>query len=252
MSFSKAIKLPDDESPKKWHNSFKIPKIPYIRVKTVDEYFALPKKEREWHGLYKVPFSLPLEWLSDEKHGWDAFYKQIKSEYPVQYFFRKWLPSLDNPLVFAFYKFIGWPLRESKYAIRLFFNPCFPRWRKVAPRHKYTDVVELVTASNFALIVDFYREEVVDGHVDWSADELHKKFYTELVAAVNWIEEERVKVEKMTDEALSKSVKNKVTKDGKFDYNATYADFDRLEEHKKQKDTEILKWFIDNREFFWT
>lgn len=251
MSFSKAIQLPDDNKPsKRW---FRIPRIPYSDARSVDQYFALPKNEREWFGLYKSPSSLPLEWFGgDGEKGWEAFRKQIKIEYPVQYLFRNWLLSMDNPLIFAYKKFIGWPLRDSKYAIKLFFNPQFPRWRKVAPRHKYIDTTELIVESNFALIVDFYREEVVDGHVDWSADDIHKKFYTELVAAVNWIEEERKKVERLTDEALSKAVKSKVMKGGKFDYHATYADFDRLEEHKKQKDTEVLKWFIDNREGFWT
>jgi hypothetical protein len=252
MSFSKAVKLPYEDKPSR--NWFKIPRIPYSDARSVDQYFALPKSEREWHGLYKLPFSLPLEWFGGEagEKGWEAFHKQIKSEYPIQHFFRNWLPSMDNPLVFAYKKFIGWPLRESKCATKLFLNPQFPRWRKVAPRHKYTDTAELIVQSNFALIVDFYREEVVDGHVDWSADDLHKKFYTELIAAVHWIEEERKKVEKLIDESLSKSVKNKVMKDGKFDFFATYADHDRLEEHKKQKDTEILVWFVNNREFFWT
>ena len=251
MSFSKAIKLPDDDKPSKsW---FKIPRIPYSDARSVDQYFALPKNEREWHGLYKSPSSLPLEWFGgDGEKGWEAFRKQIKIEYPIQYFFRNWLPSMDNPLIFAYHKFVGWPLRDSKYAFKLFFRPQFPRWRKVAPRHQYTDVTELIVESNFALIVDFYKEEVVDGWVDWSAGEDHKKFYTELIAAVNWIEEERKKVDRLIEEALTKSFENRVLKDGKFDYKSTYADHDRLEQHKKQKDTEILVWFVNNREFFWT
>ena len=137
-------------------------------------------------------------------------------------------------------------------AIRNFIKPCFPRWRNVLPRHKYGDITYVMVESNFALICDFYHEEVVKGWVDWTSDDVHKKFYTELVAAVHWIETERKKVEDLTEEALTKAVKNKIKVNGKLDYHSTYADVDRFEKHKAEKETEILKWFVDNREFFWT
>lgn len=249
-SFSKSLKLPEDHDFSK--RLFKLPKIPSIRVDNVDEYFALPKKEREWKGFYRMPYALPWELIGDEERGWDAFYTEIKKQYPIQYFFRHWLLSLDNPLVFAVKKHLQWPLRDIKWAIQNFIKPCFPRWRRVLPRHKYGDITYIMIESNFALICDFYHEEVVDGLVDWSDNDVHKKFYTELVAAVNWIETERKKVDGLIDEALTKAIGNKIKVDGKFDYKSTYADHDRLEKHKLEKETEILKWFIDNREFFWT
>lgn len=225
----------------------------YMKVNSVDEFFNLPKKEREWYGLYKKPFFLPIEFLgSGDEKGWNCFYDEIRREYPVQYFFRDWLFSMDNPIIFVYKKFISWPLRDLKYNIRRFIKPCFPRWRKVLPRHQYGDITEIVVESNFALICDFYHEEVVDGVVDWTSDDVHKKFYTELVAAVHWIETERKKVDGLIDEALTKAIGNKIKVDGKFDYKSTYADHDRLENHKNEKETEILKWFIDNKKFFWT
>lgn len=238
---TKAIKLSDDfKSNRQWFNF----KIPYVGVNSVDEYFTLPKKEREWFGLYKKPFSLPLDFfnIADDR-GWDYFYASIRKEYPIQYFIREWIPSLDNPLIFVYKKYISWPIRDLKYAISNFISPCFLRWRNVLPRHKYSDITNLVVESNFALICDFYHEEVVDGCVDWSDNDEHKKFYTELVAAVHWIEHERKKIDEFIEEALIKAVKNKIK---------TYADHDRLEKHKTEKETEILKWFIDNRDFFWT
>jgi hypothetical protein len=252
-SFTKALNIPADfESSKKWFN-FKIPKPSYIKVDSVDEYFSLSKKEREWCGLYRKPWALPSELFNfnDEK-GWGFFYDEIKKQYPIQYFFREWLISTDNPLVFAFKRYIQWPIRELRYSVRLFFNPCFPRWRKVLPRHKYSDITEMVTESNFALICDFYHEEVINGFVDWESHDNHKKFYDELVTNVTWIEVERIKIDKLAEEALSKAVKNKIKTNGEFDFHATYEDHDRLEKHKSEKETEILKWFIENREFFWT
>ena len=251
MKISKAIKLFDDSKLSgKWFN---FNKIPYVKVDSVDEYFNLSKGEREWCGLYRKPYALPWEFPSSEdEKGWNYFYESLRKEYPIQYFIREWIPSLDNPLLFAYKKYVSWPIHGIKYAISNFISPCFPRWRKVLPRHKYSDITELVVESNLALICDFYHEEVVDGCVDWSDNDEHKKFYTELVANVHWIEHERNKIDKMKDEALTKAVNNRIKTNGEFDYAKTYADHDRLEKHKTEKETEILKWFIDNRDFFWT
>lgn len=247
MSFSEAISLSANI---RWIKR----QFDFLRidVQSVNEYFDRTKAEREWFGLYKTPFALPLEWLCSGEAGWKEFHSRIRQQYPIQYFFREWLFSLDNPVVYAFSKFLKWPLRDLKYNVRNVIKPCFPRWRKSAPRHVFTDGTHLIVESNFALILDFYYEEVINAYIDWSADETYKKFYEELVANVKWIEDERKKIEELSTEALSRSLKNKILKEGKVDYDETYTDYLRLEQHKKQKETEILKWMIDNRDFFWT
>jgi hypothetical protein len=224
-----------------------------INVKSVDDYFSLPKNEREYFGLYKKPFMLPWEHIGiGVEKGWDHFYDHIRKEYPIQYFIREWIPSMDNPLIYAYKKYISCPIREMKYTLSNFISPCFPRWRKVLPRHKYSDIANVMVESNLALICDFYHEEVIDGNIDWGHNEEHKKFYTELVENVNWIEHERHKIDRMMREALTEAVKNKIKKNEKNDYFETYADYNNLEKHKIDKETEIIKWFIDNRDFFWT
>ena len=223
-------------------------KIPHIRVESVDEYFLLPKTKREYKGFYKVPYGLPVDWdNSSLLGGWNEFYKRIQAEYPIQYFFREWLPSLDNPIVFWWHKFIVWPLRDFNWATKNFIKPCFPRWRKVLPRHKYSDITYVLPKSIFALICDFYHEEVVDGFVDWESDEIHKKFYQEIILAVDWIEKERKVLDEQLQEHLSTATKNR-----HLDYEERYKEYRKLEQQIKDKETEILKWSIDNREFFWT
>ncbi len=230
-------------------------KVPYVQssVSSVEEYFNLPLSEREWHGFYRKPRSLPIEWLSPDLIGWNAFHEEISKQYPIQYFFREYLTSTDNPVVFCFKKWLSWPLRDFKYAVKLFFKPRFPRWRKVLPRHKYSDMTQTVVEANFAMLLDFYYEEVVDGFVNWESDDVHKTFFDKLKEHVNWIEKERKEQDTLMSEALSSASQNKVyTAEKRLDYHKTYEEYNRLEQQIKDKETEILQWMINNRDFFWT
>ena len=235
-------------------NKFRFHGLPQIKVNTVDDYFSLPKNEREKFGLYLLPFALPFTFFNKEEKtkGWKEFYAQLKKEYPIQYFFREWMFSYKNPV----YSFINtkliWPVKEMKGNLYRFLNPFHPRWRKVLPRHKYIDITELVIDSNFALILDFYHEEVKQGIVDWKSDDRHKKFHKELLNAVKWIEKDRINHLDKIDKAISLATKTPVMKRGKYDYLATYKEHNKLEDELKNKDTKILTWFIENRDFFWT
>lgn len=219
-----------------------------VKVNSAEEYFALPKQDREVHGFYRIPCALPWERMETSDNGWNAFYERIKKNYPVQYFFRRWLPSLDNPLVLVFSRYIKWPLTELKYNIIRWIKPVHPRWRKSLPRHKYADISELIVESNFAFIRDFYHEEIVSGWVDWESDELHKTFYDKIIEYVNWIEKERTKIEAAYWEALEVSTKDTES----TSYSVKYAKPNEIEALKISKETEILTWLIDNRSHFWT
>lgn len=225
-------------------------RIPYSSARSVEEYFSLPSSEREWHGFYKLPFALPSELFNKKEKGWDCFYVQIKKEYPIQYFLRSWLLSLDNPVWYFLQMYVVWPLRELKYNIIRFITPYFPRWRKVLPRHKYGDITWLVVKSNFALICDFYWEEVIDGIVDWEGTQEHSKFYEELTAHVAWIENKQTELDTTIREEIQKAVESR--ENSELGFTARYSEVIRLEKVKFDKETEILKWFIDNRTYFWT
>ena len=228
-----------------------------VFVDSVNEYFSLPKEKREIFGLYKTPFALPLDlnyFIKDTKDtkGWTFFYNEIKKHYPIQWFFRHWLLSYGNP-IYAFFKKISYKAFDLKWKVKNYLKPNYPRWRKSLKRHEYKDICSLIEDSNFNLILDFYYGEVVDGWVDWQADEQHKKFYTELLENVRWIEKEKLQKEKEYSKALSYATDNPIFDNkGKLDYISTYRHVHFIEDSLKNKTTEILKWFCENRHFFWT
>ncbi len=223
--------------------------VPSIKVSCVDEYFALPKSEREWFGFYKLPVALPWELIPNRpnERGWDSFYEQISKEYPIQYFFRRWCFSADNPIFWVYRMYLWWPLRNFYYATKRWCKPLHPRWRACLPRHEYCDISELIARSNYALIQDFYWEEMVDGFVDWDGDDQHKEFYKQIKGYVEWIEKNLPKLKEDCSNALIKASESKET-----DYKTKYAEFNRLEKVIYDKETEILEWLANNRGFFWT
>lgn len=221
-------------------------KIKSANVHTLEEYFLLPKAEREWYGFYMRPYALEWDFMDDCK-GWTAFYNKIRKEYPLQWFFREWLFSYENPIyrVFSNIRHSFWDL---KYAVKNFINPNFPRWRNTLPRHKYADASSLIVEANFNLILDFYYGEVVDGCVDWQSDDKHSTFYNELKMNVEWIETGRKTHQEKIEEALSMSFKDKA----KEDHNERYKMYDELNTQLEDRETAILKWMITNRGFFWS
>ena len=226
--------------------------LKYIEVSSVDEYFALPKSGRELYGLYRKPFALPMDRPSflgggtSKQKGWNVWEKEIKRLYPLQWFVREWCFSWENP-VYSFFKGFYFDYREKKYAIKRFIKPFYPRFRKSMPRHKYTDVCEAFRKVNFALLLDFWYDEMVDGIVNWNDNPLHKAFFNRVKAAVRYIEVERPALEKKSDTALTVATKKK-----KGTFNERYAKHDAIEQKIKQKDTDLLVWMMQNREMFWT
>ena len=230
--------LPNIKIPSK-----KILSSPRGKVSTSEEYFALPKEQREKHGFYLSPVALRVnfsdvtseKWLSE----WDVFRAEIKKRYPIQWFFREWFLSHSNPL-YALYRNLCWYYRDVKFAIQNFLKPSFPRWRKTLPRHKFSDLTWLVIESNFNLLLDFWHEEVVDGFVNWHSEENHKNFYNQLKANVRWIEKTREGLIKKADKVLTSSAKNK------------YKKYEEIEQEIDEKEAEIVKWMVDNKKFLWT
>lgn len=252
-SFSKAIKFNEVFEPSLWSKFKK--NFSISEVRTAEQFFNLPKAEREFYGFYKVPCALPSDIFESNPTtlGWEYYWEEIKKQYPIQYFFRHWILSLDNPLIFAWHDLVCWPLRDFKWKAKLFFKPVCPRWRNVLPRHEYSDIASLVVKSNFALILDFYYEEVVNGIIDWQDDQTHKKFYKELVKNVEWIEKTSKEWDDQYSKFLTEASKNPTyNKKGHLDYRSTYGKSNALEKKIKNKETEILNWFVENRDFFWT
>lgn len=233
---------------KRLNSKFFLPKDICNSVYKFEDYKALPKEQREKHGLYLMPFGLQIdlkEFGVKRKTEWDLFYDYIRQEYPIQWFFRYWITSWNNP-VYRVLKIIYMNYQDIKYTIKRFIKPFFPRWRASCKRHQYTDITELSVKSNFALILDYWHEEVSKDLVNWNADSHSKQFYKELKSAVKYIENDRKTLEDRADKELSKATKRKGT------YEVRYKKYNQLEEDIKNKDTETLIWFINNRNYFWT
>lgn len=86
----------------------KIKLTPNLDVVSVSEYFSIPKGERTWFGLYQLPATLPIESFNGEL-GWNFFYNEIKKEFPIQWFFRYWIFSFENP-IYNSIKRIAWKI----------------------------------------------------------------------------------------------------------------------------------------------
>lgn len=231
--------------------------LPYVNVHSVQDYFDIPKSERERFGLYRKPFALPCEWLQvrtgakigvvkPDKQGWASWEAEIRRRYPIQWFLREWCFSWNNP-VYALLKTLYFSYREKKYAVKRFINPFYPRFRKSVPRHQYSDVCEILRRANFALLLDFWHDEMVDGCVDWNDNPTHKAFFKKVKAAVKYLEVQRPALEKKSDDALTVATNKKK---GTFD--ERYGKHQTLERKIAEKDTELLVWMMQNREMFWS
>jgi hypothetical protein len=220
----------------------------YIKVSSVKEYFALPKKEREWHGWYLKPYALPSELFSPKEEGWETFSKLIRKEYPIQGWFREWFLSTDN-FVYREIVFFKMRARDRWYNLRRFIFTDVPRFRKSWPRWQYKDICSAIVDCNFALICDFYHEEVVDGVVDWQADPEHQAFFNWLSESVFFIEFLLPRLEEKARLALHGAVNDK--REG-VPYEVKYKEMEELEKRIKSETDAILKKMIDFREYFWT
>lgn len=205
-----------------------------INVKSVNGYFSLPKNEREWLGFYIKPNHLPSELLTNEK-GWDFFHEQIKKQYPVQWFFREWFFSFENP-IYLFLKETRSILSKMVDKTKSIIKPFYPRWRKTLSRGEYLNSCDLFVQSSLNIIVDFYFEEASKSNFDWKYNKENEVFYEKLSSYVKWIESDRHEM---------KDIKNNFLKEKAF------SEYDDVDKKIQEKETEILKWFTDNRHFFW-
>jgi hypothetical protein len=221
--------------------------FPYVRVHDVDEYFALPKSKREKWGIYLKPLGLPCDFLDEDVKGWNHFDKEIRKQYPVQGWFREWLFSVDNP-VYWFFVPIKRNLSDVKYAIKHFIKPAHPRFHKAYPRHKWNDISYAIVSVNFAMIQDFYHEEISLDIVNWDSTPEHKKFREWLDKAIHWIEKAKPQAEKDVDVEYKKIDH----KDKSLTYEQKYGKIHEIERLIEDTDTRILKEMVEFRGFFWT
>jgi hypothetical protein len=246
-----AIKLNDEIVPRMWLRDrlrLKMRKLfPPVDVRDVNAYFDLPKPKREKWGIYLKPYALPCDFLDDTKLGWNEFDRRIQKIYPIQGWFREWFLSSDNPVYWFFHK-LNRNIKDIKNNIRRFIRPSHPRFRKAYPRHKWHDLKEAIVDINFALIQDFYHEEISRDFVNWDATEEHKAFRAWIEDAIFWIE----KAEPQAQKDLDAAYKNVDRKNRNLPYEQMYGEVNRIEKTIEETNTRILKEMMEHRGFFWT
>jgi len=219
-----------------------------IKVDNIDEYFNLPKEKRTRWGLYLIPYALPFDHFENDKNGWEGFYERIKKEYPIQWFIRKWLPSINNPIA-RFFKKIKWRLEDYYHNIRRLISPPHARRLKAYPRWAYMDIQYAVEKINFALLLDFWYEEVAGGIVDWHSDLETQEVYNWMKEAVDWIEIGKPALEEELAKERDIAFHNRRHHTS---FNDVYAKEEAIEKEIRDRDTKILQEFIAKREWFWT
>jgi hypothetical protein len=222
--------------------------LPYINVQDVDEYFNLPREKRTKLGLYLVPYTLPFEMFSrNNQKGWDGWEAGIRKEFPIQWFVREWCFSCDNPL-YLLGVVIHRHLRDAWYNIKRMFKPVAPRFRKAWKRWEYRDIADAIADVNFALIQDFYHEEVESSEfVDWSSSST-SEFFTWLKGAIQWIEIDRKDLIKEIDVQQSNAFRDK----SDTPYAEKYRYYNSLNNKLVEEDTKILTEMIKYRDYFWS
>lgn len=206
-----------------------------IHAKSVDDYIKLPKTERTVNGWwYRNIASFTMDSAFDRTEP-DKYYKFLKKEFPVQYFFREYLHRK-----LSWYKFYWSNTYYDK--IRPIFAPQNTRLRNIIPR-TWSDITELIPNFLFECLKKFKEEEC--DNINWESDEPHKKFYDELQFWYSYITIER--------DLMSVQISNSYPpRNAKGTYEELYGELNRLEEELKTKDTECLTWIINNREAFWS
>ena len=222
----------------------------HVNVKNIDEYFSMPKDKRSRWGIYFLPLSLPFDPTDKEGIGFSEFNRRIKKEYPIQWFFRDYLFSVDNPVALFFYR-IKWKVSDWRYNIKHLLKPCHPRMRKVYPRHEWRDLAYVIPEINIAMLLDFWYQEVKLDIVDWQADEKGREFYKWLSESVKWIEEERPKIQNEIEAEQDRICFEKGYKKD-LPFEEKYKLSNDLEKKLQDGENEIVYQMMKYRDYFWT
>lgn len=221
----------------KYQKSYNLTETQINKIKMERGIFTSLFKYLEFKGfLYSVPFSATME-------QWDEWRADTKKRYPIQHAIREAIESFEYTL------WRKW--RTLRYKVKTLFRPENAMIRKAVPKG-YSDITSLILDVNFATILQF-KKEADASSVDWSACEEHAEFKKWLDSACVWINEGRVNLEKEESQAYPDfSIVKHMRPSSMDDYNALYAEVNRLEALIDQTDENILIQMIKYRNYFWT
>lgn len=216
-------------------------KLDRVWVDTVEEYAALPRGKRLLFGvIYRTPFA--LEWGE-----WEAYHAHMLATHPIQYRIREWADSAATRI------YDLWDKVPRLW--RWCFNPPHPLVRKSIPR-EWRDLDSLMEDINFAIIRQF-RQEMIDGCVDWKATEGHAEFERWIISAVDYLDNARPKmVDPETNPTPSGefplTLKQRENCENEDEWQAWSDECRRRDEAVEAADTALLIEAVKRRGYFWT
>jgi hypothetical protein len=152
-------------------------------------------------------------------------YKKIKKHfYSLRYRVREFWYSKLNPIL----------------------NPQNSRYRAVIPK-TWLDVDCLMENVNFEFIKGFYEDEFLQSAVDWNYNEKHKKFALWLKKSYKYLTVKRPELELKIENSYPKELPELLSTRKKI-----YSKIEKLEKELFDRDTQLLKEFVEYRKFFWT
>lgn len=142
-------------------------------------------------------------------------------------------------------------ISKTKSFIKLFkFLFCckFPRLKKVYKHLSYRDLENKIAELNFAIILDFWYQQIKESDWDWTELEDRKNFYKWIKNTVEYIENERPlllnKIKLSLDEASSHKEVSK-------DTIKLYREYRELNIELQEKDNSIITELLKYRNYFW-
>jgi hypothetical protein len=183
----------------------------------------------------------PTKWYIEPHalglYDWKEADEYFKSNYPVQYLLR-------HEIAYSYNVRISMRLRDLKYKIKnTLRNPRKEMRDSVFPSD-WSDLTESITKFHTEAVIEFVDREKCFETVDYSSDEIHKKFQTELLEMHKYAKTKRPELLEQLDKAYERVDTTKP-------YHEAYKEVHEIENEIKIRDTKLCHWVIDNRDFFW-
>lgn len=195
----------------------------YAQVWSFEDWKNLPEMERyqfKWYLpylLYKYPYGLTWE-------DWTEFNSYIKSEHPVQFFFRH---TLENYL----YKWEG-RFKSFYYKTKHLMKRPRSEMRNVVFPAAYHDLPQIIDTFHIEVIKEFVDREKCLEYNDYT-DKAGKKFKKELLAHYAWATKGRNEI--LLENSDPSDIKDFIKKTKKL----------------RAGDEKLAVWVIKNRERLW-
>lgn len=204
------------------------------------------------HRFSKIPVPASLQW-SD----WKKWRKDMKSKYPIRYFFQETLPQYFHGKVYNIRHGYYWP----------FIHRFHPKYRyhiiKTDLKPGYYDPDTRIAHAIFSVFSEFMKYNIENKVVNWEGDDLHANFWTEANEIYDWLKnvrqfrEEKFEKEhpfpKIPENIDIFEIHDKKHRDKPFAKEVEkYSQLETEEKNKwEQDDEEMMIRIIQIRKFLW-